>query len=594
MLSALTRRFLAPPRPAVLSLGVQAETYTPPREQSQFETLTRHILFRFFHNELLGTDDETSRIMQITYLVALPTLVVTMFLFPSYHAFPPHPPRSFWPRVTDHYFYVMYAFIAMGAATVYEWDLLFPDLLDVFILSPLPIEARRLFLARVLALAIFLGLVLVGTSAFGIIMLPAVAEAPRYFHHAFAHATAVFASGLFTATTFLALQGILLNLLGENIVRKLTPLLQGASIMLLLAILLLHPTISGSLKPILTTAQHGALYFPPFWFLGIYERLLNGPSSPLIFHQLARNGLIALAITATLTLVTYPLAYRRRVRQLIEGGTAVKSINRAAIPLHHALHATLLRQPARRAIFHFISQTILRAQRQRVMLAMYAGMALAMAISEVLGLTVIHNRIHAYLLPKGVREAVPIMAFWTVAGLRAVLTNPVDRRGTWLFRTIIGRPNAANFAAARLWVTLWAAAISSATVLILYALSPTTPLALAAHLTAAIGVSTVLADLFLYPDRNVPFTHLRKSAITDLPFVVMRYVIAFPLVVSNVAYNEAWTETSGPHLLKTIVFYAITHIILQLAHTFSVNQSTLQTPPDETDDFPQRLGLRDA
>ena len=82
-----------------------------------------------------------------------PALLVALFLFPAYHGFPPYPlHRPFWSQAADHYFYVMYSFIVMGAATVYEWDLLFPDLLDIFVLSPLPIARRRLFFARVLAL----------------------------------------------------------------------------------------------------------------------------------------------------------------------------------------------------------------------------------------------------------------------------------------------------------------------------------------------------------------------------------------------------------------------------------------------------------
>ncbi len=41
----------------------------------------------------------------------------------------------FWLQVSDHYFYVLYALTAMGVVTVYSWELLFPDLLDVFVLG---------------------------------------------------------------------------------------------------------------------------------------------------------------------------------------------------------------------------------------------------------------------------------------------------------------------------------------------------------------------------------------------------------------------------------------------------------------------------
>ena len=126
----------APPKHPVLSLGVQAESVTIEREKSQFEILVRHLFYRFLHNELLTSDDdETKRVMQISCAIAVPGLLVALFLFPAYHAFPPYPVhRPFWAQAADHYFYVMYSFVVMGAATVFEWDLLFPDLVDVFVL----------------------------------------------------------------------------------------------------------------------------------------------------------------------------------------------------------------------------------------------------------------------------------------------------------------------------------------------------------------------------------------------------------------------------------------------------------------------------
>src|ERR1017187_937344 len=257
----------APSKHPVLSLRVQAESALPNRTQNQFEVLVRHLVHRFFHNELLASDDETKRVMQLAYV----------------HALPPAPfPRPYWPQVADHYFYVMYAFILMGAATVYEWDLLFPDLLDVFVLSVLPISSRRLFFARVLALAIFLALVLLGTSILGTLFFPMITDQPHAGRLFLGHAIAVIMSGTFAAASFLALQGVLLNTVGERVFRRITPILQGGSIMLLLTVLLLYPTLSHSLESLLTSNISAVRYFPPFWFLGIYERVVQGPSTPQI------------------------------------------------------------------------------------------------------------------------------------------------------------------------------------------------------------------------------------------------------------------------------------------------------------------------
>jgi hypothetical protein len=587
----------ASPRHPVQSLAVQAEAVAARREQSQFEVLVRHLLYRFFHNELLASDDETKRVLQISYAVALPGMLVALFLFPAYHAFPPYPlHRAFWPQAGDHYFYVMYSFVVMGAATVYEWDLLFPDLLDIFVLSILPIANRNLFLARVLALALFLAMVLLGTSGLGAIFLPMIAEQPNLLRHLFSHAVAVTMSGIFAAAVFLALQGLLLNTVGERIFRRITPLLQGASIMLLLAILLLCPTLSRSIEPLLTSGSPAVRYFPPFWFLGIYESLFVGSSAPAIFHALARTGCYVLLFMLACTLVTYPLAYRRRVRQLIEGANAASVTGRTTMPVRRILHGTILHMPQQRAVFHFISQTILRSQRQRVVLAMFGGLGIALALAQMVILRVTPGHIRPAVLPYGIRSAVPIMVFWTVVGLRSVLSSPVDRRGSWLFSVLIGRPGSGHLAGTRIWITLWALIVGQGTVLCLYTFSPDslrTPLISAGQLIVAGGIALLLADLLLFPIRTIPFTHLRKSAITDLPSAVFRYCILFPFFVVIVVHYETWIEASVLHLLETLLLIGGAHLLLLKAQAWSKEQSTLETPPDEADEFPQRLGLRD-
>jgi len=587
----------APPRHPVLSLAVQAETASPSRVQDRFEVLVRHILHRFFHNELLASDDETKRVMQIAAAVALPTLIVSLFLFPAYHAFPPAPlHRPFWSQAADHSFYVIYSFVVMGAVTVYEWDLLFPDILDIFVLSILPIPTRKLFFARVLALAIFLLLVQFGTSILGTLFFPLVAEQHNFLRHLFAHFVAVSMSGIFATSTFLSIQGILLNAIGEGIFRRITPLLQSLSIMFLLAVLLLCPTVAGSLEALLTSGSTTIRYFPPFWFLGIYEYLLNGASTPAIFHALARTGCAALLLALSCTLLTYPLAYRRRVRQLIEGSAASSAKGRGINPIRRLLHATILRRPSQRAVFHFISQTILRSQRQRISLAIFGGLSVALALAQMVTLQVETGHARITLLPDGIRSAIPILAFFTVTGLRSVLAAPIDRRGSWLFRVLIGRPRSGHLAGAYLWISIATFLIGTSAALLLHSLSPIAmkiPRVATGQLLVAVGLALLIPDVLLFSVRSIPFTHLHRSSVNDLPLSVLRYLVLFPLFVSILVAKEVWIEASKAHLLATTLLFIGTHLVLQRAHARLLAQSTFDTPPDEADEFLQKLGLRD-
>ena len=212
-----------------------------PRNEAQFNLLVRHFLERFFNNELVTADGEAkTRLLQAVYAIALPGMVVALYLFPPYHA---PGGRPFWSQISDHYFYVMYSFVAVGAVSIFAWDLFFPDLLDIFVLSSLPIAGRRLFLARIVAAGLFLGLFLFGAGALGSIFLPMLSDPPGLARHMFAHLLAVLGSGAFAAAFFLSLQGAIVTVMGERFFRTISPFLQGISMMMLFTILLLFPVL---------------------------------------------------------------------------------------------------------------------------------------------------------------------------------------------------------------------------------------------------------------------------------------------------------------------------------------------------------------
>jgi hypothetical protein len=110
----------------------------------------------------------------------------------------------------------------------------------------------------------------------------------------------------------------------------------------------------------------------------------------------------------------------------------------------------------------------------------------------------------------------------------------------------------------------------------------------------AVCLSLLRPDVLLFSLRDIPFTHLHKSSVNNLPVATLRYIVLFPICVSILVMQEAWIEASASHLLTTTILFIGTHLILQSTQTSLMAQSTLDTPPDEADEFPQRLGLRDA
>src|SRR5271170_1571498 len=280
-------RVLAPPEHAVQSLAVQAQMVQTIKTQSRFELLVRHFLNSFLNNEMVSSDGEAkAHLLQVGYAIALPQLIVALFLFAPYHQ--PHP-RPYWSTVSDHYFYVTYAMVAVGAATVFEWDLFFPNLVDVFVLSSLPISDRDLFRARIAAIAIFLLALIIGINLLGILFLPAASDLPSPVRHFAAHFLAITGSGVFTAAVVLGIQEAFLTIMGQHLFQRISPALQGLFITVLLTMLLLFPVISHFLRVLLESHNMAARCFPPFWFLGVYEYILNGASAVPVFGGPART-----------------------------------------------------------------------------------------------------------------------------------------------------------------------------------------------------------------------------------------------------------------------------------------------------------------
>ena len=316
------------PSPQPLSLNAQAALGVVRRspERSQFSLLVRHFLERFFNHETASPDgDAKTRLVQIAFATGLPGFMVALYLWPVYHPFiawpPGHPsdagPPAYWLQVNHHFFFVLYSFVAMGIVTVFEWDMFFPDLLDLLVLTTLPIREVARSSSRASPPSPSSSPAFSSTpissprSCF-----PSAIDPPNLPRFLAGHLLAVIRRGLFAAAFILALQGVLLSVLGERLFRKISLLLQGLSITALLLLMLLFPVFSGVVPALLQSGSPYALCCPPFWFLGIYQRLMEGPSALPIYATLAQIGMRACLLVIALAVLTYPLAYLRRVRQL--------------------------------------------------------------------------------------------------------------------------------------------------------------------------------------------------------------------------------------------------------------------------------------
>ena len=596
--------------PEILSLNAQAAlgAVRPPR-RSQFSLLVRHFLERFFNHETASPEgDSKARLLLIALATAIPGFMVAIYLWPVYHPFKGWPPGNqssgappYWLQVNHHFFFVIYSFVAMGIITVFEWDLFFPDLLDVFVLTTLPIADRRIFRARVAAIALFIAGFLLDANLLAPFALPAAFDPPDVVRLLGGHMLAVLSAGLFSAVFVLALQGLLLSLLGERLFRRVSLLLQGLSISVLLMLLLLFPVLSGAVPVFLQSKSPVIFYCPPFWFLGIYQRLLEGPAALPIYSKLAQTGCVALLITVTLAAAAYPFAYLRRVRQLVVGSGTHDTRSLVSRPIQRLLHATLLRKPVSRAVFHFISQTLLRVQRYRIYLVLYGGVGLSVVVASVLRLSVEHDQVRLEISADGVRAAIAIISFWTIAGLRMAFVSPGNRQGNWAFRIVHGRPPSLNTAldqlrAAQLWVVLWAMVITYGACLVLRVFAPpelrTWPATASIALIAG-GLCLLLTEILFINVSIVAFTGEPAKEQSNLAMTLLKYFTFLPIIVSIPVISEPWIEASAVHFALAAAAITAAHFALRKVHTRIIKERCeMPSLEDGEEDFPMKLGLR--
>lgn len=609
-MSDFLQRLFAPAEPRVRSLSAQA-ALGPPRQpaRSQFTLLFRHFLERFFNHETASPDgDARGRLLLLALVAGLPGFIVALYLWPLYHPLrkPPGLPPGvwtppYWQQVNHHFFFVVYSFAATGAMAVFEWDLFFPDLLDLQVLSPLPIPDRRLFLARIAAIATLLGGFTIAANLLAALALPIAVDPPGTARFLAGHGTAVLGAGLFSAALVLALQSLLLALFGEGIFRRVALVLQASAIAAYSLLLLLFPALSAAVPAALQSGRVYALCLPPFWFLGVYQRLAEGPLALPIYLRLAQIGWEATCSAVLVAMLAYPFAYLRTVRQLAIGRAARRSRSRLARPVHGLMHALLARSPLRRAVFHLIGRTLTQIPRYRIYLALCGGVGIAAAAAAVLRVAAPHGRIRLEIAPDGVAAAVGIAAFWTIAGVRAALVSSGDALPGWVFRLIQGRPPefesaAEQLSAAKAWALFWGLTVSAGACLALLWLAPAARSgwrAVAGQLFSSAALCVLIADLLFLKVTVTPFTGEPQREQTGLATAVLKASAFIPAAAWLPSICEPWLERGVAHLAEAALLVAAAHLALErYGREMLREHCNLRSLEDGEEEFPLTLGLR--
>jgi hypothetical protein len=135
-----------------------------------------------------------------------------------------------------------------------------------------------------------------------------------------------------------------------------------------------------------------------------------------------------------------------------------------------------------------------------------------------------------------------------------------------------------------------------ATVATLYLISPAalrTPLAMTGEIIVAIGLSLLATDCLFLKTMTIPFTELRKTSITDMPLLIIRYFVVLPILALILVYAESWLMVGVSHLVETMVVIALAHIWLRWRYKQRVEEVRSGSDFEDGDELFQRLGLTD-
>lgn len=519
---------------------------------TRMRELTLHFFRRFFENDVVQSGDVMlTTVIRAAAVVAAPGLMFAFWLQNQY------PQRTHSGRIEDQYFFVMFSFVAMAGIAIFEWEMLFPDNLDFLVLTPLPLRRWQMPAAKATALAMFLGLFLGAANFFGVLMLPAVANA-NIGRQIAAHAVATLSAGIFGALAVMLSGAVLVCSVPARLFRSISLVFRMLAVTILGLVVIHYARFGDSMPGLLADSGQRMRWIPTFWFLGLYEAIQHGGAAPEFARAMTHRADTALALLALGLMVVYPLAWNRMRRMAIE-----EQVNRGAKQggwERTAVHA-IVRCPEERAVFHFIGKAMARNSRYHVYMAIYFGAGLALAISCAVHVRTIKGIAEPSLSPFGLHAVMPLLVFWVIAGLKMAFAFPLQLHARWIFRST-GASLSRCVAAASKWALAWGFAVVTL-VTVALGLIGSSGRNLLVQAVCGVCLSAILVEGFFFAQTGVPFSQPRRPGRTSLPLVLTLYLGILPPFIFGMILLELRAEKNLLLLIAAVALVPVVHQVLR-------------------------------
>jgi hypothetical protein len=544
-----------------------------PNATRQFKCLVKHFFGRFFDLEAISSPqidpvEKNALTVQFLAVMVLPGLVCCLLMIGKYGRliYRPALERDL-ASLTDKSLLLSLSMILIGFITVFEWDMLFPDRKDYQILTPMPVTTRSIFIAKCAALAAFL---LVFTTAIDLcptLLFPNVVLSNNSFAHRFlgktiptiliirymiSHAVSMLLANIWIFFSGISLQGIILVLMPPRLAPAISRWARFFCLILLFGALFCLPGIS-SVDQLIRTANPVMGYFPPAWFLGIYEVLLG--SHDAVLWGLAGRAVWALLFAGAMSILTYAICYRRFLRRCIESGGGILRQDAALRKTgNFILDTWLLRKSVDRASYHFVAQTLFRSPRHILNIGTYLAIGLSIASMGLAGHFIIGD------VDRAILSTPLILSFFLLVGMRVIFAIPVDLDSNWLFRLAPIQQAGVAYTGVRRFLIF--AIIVPIYILagLLYQLLWSWDV-VAFHVFYGVTLSLLLMQLLFYRFPKIPFTCSYLPGPARSIFLYPFYYFAFTGFAYAAAYLEIWLADEPQRFLY---FYACVALLALL------------------------------
>jgi hypothetical protein len=540
-----------------------------PDERAQFRALYRNFIARIVDLELLSSRGDIGKLLaQLMAIVAAYNFTVALCFAPRFGVARIAQEKLMFFAWNDVEFLIATTLAIAGLFSVLAWNAVLPDRRDCIVLGLLPVRTRTIFAAKIAALGAALGIAVAAGNVFTGICYPfIVARTPgmlAVFRALLAYWTATAGAGLFICWALIAVQGVAAQLLPRRTFLKLSSFLQIAALFVIVGVYFIEPPLPVTPAMRASTVHGLFTYVPSFWFFGLFQKL-NGADDPA-FTALAGRALWSIAIACTAAAGSFAVAYGRSMRKIVEQPDITPGYRRRwSLPL-----SGLLGRPFDRTVLLFIARTFARSRQHRLMLSVYVGIGLGIALVYAKDLLYGRARsmwdpIYARLNPHESWNQVNIpllvsslvLLAFAVIGARAVFALPATLPANWMFRvTAVQGPAAYFFAIRRALYCLTAVPVWIASALFYFAVWPLT--AALEHLAVLFTLGATLIEVSLHGFRKLPFACSYVPGKTNIHVKLGIWSVLFLFVTDRGAAIESWAMERPE---RFIVFSAILLVI---------------------------------